>query len=869
MTAPAMVVLGCKLVFDAGGRLTGAAGRRAEAAAQAWKAPAVIVVSGGRMWNGVVEADALATALAERGVPKEYIVRERCSFHTVDNARFSAVLLERRGIREVSLVTCDWHLPRARRIFQRQGLSVHEVPAKSPPPGVRRRVWRWGRERVAEWLALWTSLALAMMLGACKKSEPPAQVDASVQAGVETPPEFAVIDRAADRRRASEVPAVALGHADVRVRRRAARAFARIADEASLPGLLRAVADQDEDVVAWASYGLGFACKGHEEAHVNALLTRAGAFPDGGTRATVGPEEADVRIALPRALGKCGGAAAESQLVAWVKARGPWAEGAAYGLGDVASRAGSLPGGAVSPASSLNDEAIGALLDAASSVPSALFGLGRIKRLPDPLVPRLLDVARASLPNATPERIFTVRALAHAGPAAAGELAKIVRERSFSAAERAEAARGLGLMDASGRTAGEAIAELAKPLTDPMALMALAGDEFGVLMTLLDALHGEVPKAAEPALKALAALTGPGEVPKVLGRRLAALRCAAAGALAKDAYDNELLARCDAKGTPVYEQARLASLLRKPLAGERKNAWLALTKSENLRVRELALEALEGHPELGDAARAAVTAALRSGKAGLVGTAADAIVAHPERMAGLGPALSEALDVRWGEDLLETRAGLIDAAVALRVERARAVAEAACKDPNAMLRQRAAKALGKLDAPPPRPSPGGGGSPGCPAPAVEPSLASELDRPLAEPAKVVFETDAGRLAIVFDPTLAPVTATRLVALAQNGFFKEMLVHRVVPGFVAQFGDPGGDGYGGSGQTLRCETSPVPFEPLSVGMALSGRDTGSSQIFVTLSRTPHLDGQYTRVGRAEGDWAAVAQGDVIHDARVER
>ena len=56
-------------------------------------------------------------------------------------------------------------------------------------------------------------------------------------------------------------------------------------------------------------------------------------------------------------------------------------------------------------------------------------------------------------------------------------------------------------------------------------------------------------------------------------------------------------------------------------------------------------------------------------------------------------------------------------------------------------------------------------------------------------------------------------------------------------------------------------------PLDVGMALAGRDTGSSQIFVTLSRTPHLDGEYTRVGHAEGDWAGIAMGDVITDVRV--
>jgi peptidyl-prolyl cis-trans isomerase B (cyclophilin B) len=89
----------------------------------------------------------------------------------------------------------------------------------------------------------------------------------------------------------------------------------------------------------------------------------------------------------------------------------------------------------------------------------------------------------------------------------------------------------------------------------------------------------------------------------------------------------------------------------------------------------------------------------------------------------------------------------------------------------------------------------------------------------------------------------------------------------VPGFVVQFGDPEGDGYGGSGTPLRCETSPVPFAALDVGMALAGRDTGSSQLFVSLARTPHLDGEFTRVGRAEGDWTKVAEGDVVRSARI--
>ena len=133
---------------------------------------------------------------------------------------------------------------------------------------------------------------------------------------------------------------------------------------------------------------------------------------------------------------------------------------------------------------------------------------------------------------------------------------------------------------------------------------------------------------------------------------------------------------------------------------------------------------------------------------------------------------------------------------------------------------------------------------------------------------MAFDTDAGPLAIRFDPTFAPIAATRFVALARSGFYTGVAVHRVVPGFVVQFGDREGDGYGGSGRSLRCETSPVPFGELDVGVALAGRDTGSSQVFVVLARSPHLDGDYAWVGRAEGDWYGVAEGDVIRAVRVE-
>jgi cyclophilin family peptidyl-prolyl cis-trans isomerase len=212
----------------------------------------------------------------------------------------------------------------------------------------------------------------------------------------------------------------------------------------------------------------------------------------------------------------------------------------------------------------------------------------------------------------------------------------------------------------------------------------------------------------------------------------------------------------------------------------------------------------------------------------------------------------------WSSDLVETRVALVDAALTLRLDEARAYATAACKDANATVRARAAKALaaaGDKDA-------------ACPPPAKPGEPAEELAHPLAHATRVALDTDAGPLGIRFDPALAPVAATRFVALAKSGFYTGVVVHRVVPGFVVQLGDRGGDGYGGSGEALRCETSPVPFAALDVGVALAGRDTGSSQIYVTLARTPHLDGEYAWVGRADGDWDSVAEGDVIRAVRVE-
>ena len=83
-------------------------------------------------------------------------------------------------------------------------------------------------------------------------------------------------------------------------------------------------------------------------------------------------------------------------------------------------------------------------------------------------------------------------------------------------------------------------------------------------------------------------------------------------------------------------------------------------------------------------------------------------------------------------------------------------------------------------------------------------------------------------------------------LARRGFFDGLTFHRVVPGFVVQGGDPRGDGNGGPGFALRDEIGERPYGRGVVGMALSGKDTGGSQLFVTLAPAPHLDGALHRL-----------------------
>ncbi len=114
--------------------------------------------------------------------------------------------------------------------------------------------------------------------------------------------------------------------------------------------------------------------------------------------------------------------------------------------------------------------------------------------------------------------------------------------------------------------------------------------------------------------------------------------------------------------------------------------------------------------------------------------------------------------------------------------------------------------------------------------------------------RAILHTTVGDMEWEFFGGDAPQTVKNFVALARRHYFDGQVLHRVVPDFVIQDGDPTGTGSGGPGWTIRCEYNRLRYDAGMVGMALSGKDTGGSQWFVTLSPQPHLDGRYTIFAR---------------------
>jgi len=116
-----------------------------------------------------------------------------------------------------------------------------------------------------------------------------------------------------------------------------------------------------------------------------------------------------------------------------------------------------------------------------------------------------------------------------------------------------------------------------------------------------------------------------------------------------------------------------------------------------------------------------------------------------------------------------------------------------------------------------------------------------------------LDLENGRVVIEMRPDLAPGHVARIKELAREGFYDGIVFHRVIPGFMAQTGDPTGTGRGGSGKNLKAEFSLEPHVRGSLSMARAASpDSADSQFFIVYDDAPFLDGKYTY-------WGAVVEG----------
>ena len=675
-----------------------------------------------------------------------------------------------------------------------------------------------------------TSLVLALV--ACEPVGRPATAPEPRPPRAHVSP--ATLARDADRRVVTETLRTAALAPETPTRRTAAVALARVRSPEAVELSIRALRDTDPEVRRAASLGLG----GLEDAgpEVATALARALASePEPSVRADMVVDLA--RLRQPQAL-----PAIEAAV------RSEAAPERAGGCRAAAER--GLAGLDV-PATTRTR--IAALLAAEQPPEVRLACAYALARLPAPTDPTLAQAEHVALTMAAadpdPEvRAYAYRALGRQPEAALETLAHGTRDTNWRVAVqafRALAARATAAERGSSVYAGALEGAYRRALE--------AGLTGGPLHVLVTALEAAAPLARSTPVhdvgvrvhRALGELP-PGTAP-TRDRGLA--HCAAAELVDRGRGWPSRVEACGLEQVlPPERDARAAGILGDlDGAEEQRVAFLErLYRDESPVMKEavVAAAALIWHPGATDL----VLRALREGDPGVVAAAAEALT----RIARRGPtetrvppplpveravaalrAAGEALSDQELESLV-TWLGAVEAVDARSLlPRVRALAA----HPSTAVQRRAREVLAHWEEPQPS------------EPVPEPPNVIDVEQipdPASRP-RVILDTDRGRVVIELRPDVAPVTVARFVGLVRDRFYDGLTFHRVVPGFVAQGGDPRGDGYGGPGFWLRCEESRLPYVRGTVGMALAGRDTGGSQFFLTLSAQPHLEGRYTAFG----------------------
>jgi cyclophilin family peptidyl-prolyl cis-trans isomerase/HEAT repeat protein len=622
-----------------------------------------------------------------------------------------------------------------------------------------------------------------------------------------------------------------LRDADRGVRRRAALAAGRIALAGLVAPLGELMNDQEVEVRRMAAFALGLAAS---PTAVDRLL------------ASLQDSDSQVRGRAAEALGKIGDARAAAPIAQLVVASLPKTiDRMTVRADDPADAAGQW-----------------------SEQRLALFALARLKDVP---------AARLALVDGARPRFDWWAATWVAMRLESPELKPVLQAAAASdePLQRALAARGLGALKDTASL--DRLVALVRDRDETVAMQALRalgglGDPRGVAAAsaMLDAGSDVVRREA---LRTLAALGGDRAESERLVRLVASqdpwIRAAALGALARSDRENFALVLSGMDPDRVFwVRSALAGALGK--AGDEMSVGIlhAMLRDEDARVLPGVLEALR---------QARGKDALDTLRRHLEHADLGVRVAAAEGIAELSPAgLSGPLLSAWrrglgdGDGELEARIAAVVALAAQKDDAAKSgLDEVARKDPARAIRLRAGQLLRE---------PGGEAPDPGPERVVRPLLDyAEAMAPYDPRAGVrlyspraFLKTRHGTIEVHLDVVEAPLTTASFVALARRGFYDGLTFHRVEPGFVVQGGCPRGDGNGGPGYALRCEITRRPYARGSVGMALSGKDTGGSQFFITLAPQPHLDGGYTLFGQVAAGMELVDKlrpGDVIERVTV--
>ena len=729
---------------------------------------------------------------------------------------------------------------------------------------------------------------MAVLLGSCQhdtilRAPPPAAAALAASSAESTAAIDALCAQAELSRAPSSPVRALLGSSSIDARARAALAAGRLADAAAVPalGALLAQPHRDGTLAAWALGRMP-----HDRAaeallrdclHTNCPADEAAARALGSQ-----PREPATLAELSRAL----------------SGSAPVAAAAGLALGALA-RSGEK-GADAQVASAARASLWLALARRETEVRrAAAYALGRIPRADPKAATALSDgehaALLAALRDADPETRATAARAAGKQGLPAPDFALLLADLDWRV--RVEVAHSLSQAPGGGELIGPAI-RISAQLLERAQGKADARWAHPLVQLFASAVALKLPRGELPEPRTLRAPTT---------AATAAVRCAAADARDRAAQAVLETPLCAAGLEPPWRSRFRTAALAGELAGDHPESpagqlLLATLVDTDPRVRSAA--AGSASPAFADA----LVERLDDPDPFVLGSAAgslakDAAAARRSLPAAARAArrFSDARSAATGDaraDALAALASLFAAAFAPPVP-ASAAADTATESSAVSLSvpqvdRPAVRALFALDGPPPasisllhslaelRAALGGAPASAANAtPPAEPVFAPALPvesqagragrGPRAQ--TLVLETTAGELrAHLFSADgEAPLTTAALAALANRGFYDGLSFHRVVPDFVAQGGDPFGDGEGGPGWALPDEHTALHFDRGTLGIATSGPETGGSQFFFCHSAQPHLDGRYTVAGQLEGGddvLDALQVGDVILRAHAE-